>query len=192
MLKPAHAFAWLAIRSRSHYRSGTSPLSGGMGSPARLLALAYRPALVPVVFGIDAPSVSGREISPTPNRTVFFAHDSLRVCPSLLSQSDQAFLTSRLEHRYAADFRSAKVFGATRSKSSERRYRAAATVASGFLLVDRSTPTFCSSGTISLTCIARSALCKIGLAFSAREFLRVLFLGWNEFGSEINFGILCE
>lgn len=83
-------------------------LQGGMGSPARLPALAaYRPALVPVVFGIYALSVSGREIGRTPNRTAFFRHRFARACPSLLSQSLSACLDLlRLEHRYAASFRS--------------------------------------------------------------------------------------
>ena len=58
---------------------------GGMGSPARLLALAYRPALVPVICGIDAASVSRRKKSGEANRTPFFSHRPLRVCPSLVS-----------------------------------------------------------------------------------------------------------
>jgi hypothetical protein len=78
---------------------------GGMGSPARLLALAYGPALVTVVCSIDSPSVPGSEITRTPNRTAFFRHRLLRVRPSLLSQSDSAYCTSsRLKHRYAASF----------------------------------------------------------------------------------------
>lgn len=102
-----------------------------MGSPARLLALAYWPALVTVVTGIYTPSVPGSEIDRTPNRTAFFRHGSLRVRPSLLSQSDSAYCTSsRLEHRYAASLCSVYNPSSLRLKirsASTYRFTAAAT-----------------------------------------------------------------
>ena len=78
-----------------------------MGSPTRLLApTLYGPALVSVVFGINAPSVPRRKIRREPYRKTLLCHRLSWVCPSLLLQSDFSFLTSRLEHRYAASFRS--------------------------------------------------------------------------------------
>lgn len=79
---------------------------GGMGSPARLLGPAYWPGFVTVVFGVNAASVSRSEKWRKAKRTSFVCHRPLRVCPSLLLQSAVAFFTSRLEHRYAASFRS--------------------------------------------------------------------------------------
>jgi len=162
------------------YRS--SGLRGGMGSPARLLALAYRPALVTVVTGIHTPSVAGSEIDRTPNRTAFFCHRPLRVCPSLLFQS--SCCASGLEHRYAALPRSANLFGATRSKSSGRLMRAEATVASLFLLFDRSMPFASNRLTISETCSAPSF--KSGLIFAARAFLRIFRLGTATSSSSVS------
>lgn len=151
---------------------------GGMGSLASLLGSAYRPSLVAVLAGVDAAPVSRREICDEADRALSLCHLSseLRVPPSLLSQSDSAFFTSRLEHRYAALPRSVNWFGATRSNSSGCRISAEAIVASLFLLFDRSTPLASSFCTISETCIALPAFSSIGRIFTAIEFRRRLRL----------------
>lgn len=102
---------------------------GGMGSPARLLGPAYRPGLVPIVFGINPPPVPRRKIRREVHRTAFCRHRLLRVCPSLLLQSDYSIFTSRLKHRHAASLRSEYLPSSVRSKirrASIYRFNAAA------------------------------------------------------------------
>ena len=78
----------------------------GVGSPARLLAPAYWPALVTIVFGIDTASVSRRKIRGEANRSLFRCHSVLRICPPQFSIVGIKTPPS-IEDRYAALMRSA-------------------------------------------------------------------------------------
>jgi hypothetical protein len=78
-----------------------------MGSLARLLAPAYRPALVSIICGIDAASVPRCEKRREANRTPFFGHRFLRACPSLVSTVVGIIAPPSIEDRYAELLRNA-------------------------------------------------------------------------------------